>query len=85
MTVRSATYLEIRGSSFVEQGSFEEIIEGKAHRREELMSALRSADPTDLAKAAEHLREGCITGAPANGAAGLAHQPSASNRPIIQF
>lgn len=37
--------------------SFEEILEGKARRREELMNAIRSADPAVLAEAAERLRE----------------------------
>ena len=37
--------------------SFEEIVEGKARRREELMEAIRSADPEVLDEAAERLRE----------------------------
>lgn len=37
--------------------SFAEILEGKAKRREELMKAVREADPVILAEAAEHLRE----------------------------
>ena len=37
--------------------SFDEIVEGKARRREELMNAIRSADPAVLAEAAERLRE----------------------------
>lgn len=37
--------------------SFAEIIEGKARRREELMKAIREADPAVLAEAAERLRE----------------------------
>lgn len=37
--------------------SFAEIVEGKARRREELMNAIRSADPAVLAEAAERLRE----------------------------
>jgi len=37
--------------------SFAEILEGKARRREELMNAIRSADPAVLAEAAERLRE----------------------------
>jgi len=37
--------------------SFAEIMEGKARRREELMKAIREADPAVLAEAAERLRE----------------------------
>lgn len=37
--------------------SFAEILEGKARRREELMNAIRSADPAVLAEAAERHRE----------------------------
>lgn len=37
--------------------SFDEILEGKARRREELMNAIRAADPAVLAEAAERLRE----------------------------
>ncbi|RPR66109.1 hypothetical protein IPC1040_32585 [Pseudomonas aeruginosa] len=37
--------------------SFDEIVEGKARRREELMNAIRSADPAVLAEVAERLRE----------------------------
>lgn len=35
--------------------SFAEIVEGKARRREELMSAIREADPAGLAEVAERL------------------------------
>lgn len=37
--------------------SFAEIIEGKARRREELIKAIREADPAALAQATERLRE----------------------------
>lgn len=37
--------------------SFAEIMEGKAHRRDELMKAIQEADPAVLAPAAERLRE----------------------------
>ncbi|MFP6860090.1 hypothetical protein [Pseudomonas sp.] len=37
--------------------SFAEILEGKARRRDELMKAIREADPAVLAQAAERLRE----------------------------
>lgn len=37
--------------------SFAEILEGKARRREELMKAIREADPAVLEAAAERLRE----------------------------
>lgn len=37
--------------------SFDEILEGKARRRKELMEAIRLADPAVLAESAERLRE----------------------------
>jgi hypothetical protein len=37
--------------------SFAEILEGKERRRDELMKAIREADPAVLAAAAERLRE----------------------------
>lgn len=37
--------------------SFDEIAKGKARRRDELIKAVREADPAVLASAAEHLRE----------------------------
>lgn len=37
--------------------SFAEILENKARSREELINAIRSADPAVLAEAAERLRE----------------------------
>ena len=37
--------------------SFAEIMEGKARRRDELMKAVREADPAVLAESAERLKE----------------------------
>jgi len=45
-------------SSFHKSDSnFAEIIEGKARRREELMKAIREADPAVFAEATERLKE----------------------------
>lgn len=37
--------------------SFAEVMEGKARRRDELMKAIREADPAVLAESTERLRE----------------------------
>lgn len=59
--------------------SFDEIVEGKACRRKELMNAIRSADPAVLAEAAERLIEAMRNRNPSQRRRRLAPQPSASN------